>query len=79
MPSSGRQVQRVHTLLARHRRQWPRFDRPQNRGTVTVRDVMDAPPGPERDEMIWKWCDSVWQAYSANRDKVVELLHTELG
>jgi Family of unknown function (DUF5946) len=76
---SGRQVQRVHTLLARRRKRWPSFDIPAHRGAMTVRDVMDTPPGPERDEMIRTWADSVWQAYSAQRDRVVDLLKTELG
>src|SRR5215471_21282434 len=38
---SGRQVQRVHTLLARRRKRWPKFDSPEFRGAITVRDVMD--------------------------------------
>jgi hypothetical protein len=76
---SGKQVQRVHMLLARRRKRWPRFDIPEHRGAITVRDVMHAPPGPERDEMIRTWADSVWRAYSAQRDGVVDLLRTELG
>jgi hypothetical protein len=76
---SGKHVQRVHMLLARRRKCWPRFDIPEHRGAITVRDVMDTPPGPERDEMIRTWADSVWQAYSAQRDRVVDLLKTELG
>jgi hypothetical protein len=76
---SGKQVQRVHMLLARRRKQWPRFDIPEDRGAITVRDVMEAPPGPERDEMIREWADCVWHAYSAQRDSVVDLLKTVLG
>jgi hypothetical protein len=76
---SGRQVQRVHTLLARRRERWPSFDIPEHRGAITVGDVMDTAPGPERDAMIRTWADSVWQAYSAQRDGVVDLLKTELG
>jgi hypothetical protein len=75
---SGKQVQRVHTLLAQRRKQWPRFTLPEHRGDITVHDVMHAAPGHERDEMIGKWCDSVWQAYSASRSTVIELLRTEL-
>jgi hypothetical protein len=76
---SGRQVQRVHTLLARRRKQWPRFGIPEHRGAITVRDVMDKPPGPERDQMIRTWAESVWQAYNAQRDGVIDLLKKELG
>src|SRR5437763_1785831 len=47
---SGKQVQHVHMLLARRHAQWPRFEVPANRGALTVGDVMEAPPGPERDQ-----------------------------
>jgi hypothetical protein len=76
---SGRHVQRVHMLLARRRKAWPRFEIPRDTGSITVRDVMDAPPGPERDEMIRRWSESVWQAYSASRALIVELIQRELG
>jgi hypothetical protein len=76
---SGRNVQRVHTLLARRRKRWPKFDIPEFRGAITVGDVVDTPPGPERDEAIRRWAVSVWQAYSAQRDAVLDLLKTELG
>jgi hypothetical protein len=76
---SGRNVQRVHTLLARRRKRWPTFGIPEHRGAITVRDVMDVPPGPERDEAIRRWAVNVWQAYSGQRDEVLDLLKTELG
>jgi hypothetical protein len=41
--------------------------------------VMDTPPGPERDEAIRRWAVNVWQAYSGQRDEVLDLLKTELG
>ena len=77
--ASGKQVQRVHMLLAQRRKAWPRFDVPDHRGDITVLDVMAAPPGPERDDMIVKWCASVWDAYRDSRKKVVDLLKSELG
>jgi len=76
---TGRQVQRVHTLLTRRRKDWPRFDLPIRRGNVTVSDVLGVPAGPARDEMIETWCASVWEAYGASQRKVVELIQTELG
>ena len=76
---SGKHVQRVHMLLARRRKHWPRFNLPETRGDVTVRDVMNVAPGPERDAMIRRWCASVWQAYHQSRDEVVNLLRAELG
>ena len=76
---SGRNVQRVHTLLARRRKQWPTFHLPTSRGDITVHDVMNAAPGPQRDEMIQKWCASVWEAYRASHDDVVRFVRAELG
>jgi Family of unknown function (DUF5946) len=76
---TGKQVQRVHMLFARRRKNWPRFDLPSARGDVTVSDVMRAPGGPARDAMIDKWCLSVWTAYSACHEQVAELLQTELA
>jgi hypothetical protein len=76
---TGRQVQRVHTLLARHRRDWPRFDLPMHRGDLTASDVIGVPAGPARDDMIQTWCAAVWQAYQGSHPQVIELIQAELG
>jgi len=40
-----------------------------------VNDVLNTRPGLERNEMIEKWCKSVWTAYAEkNSDKIVELV-----
>ena len=77
--ATGRHVQRVHMLLANRRKQWPRFDLPADRGSIWPTDVLAAPAGRARDEMIVSWCASVWQAYGASRSAVLELIRTELG
>lgn len=71
---TGRQVQRVHILLANRRKQWPRFALPAERGKIRVTDVMAEPPGAKRDAAIERWCQSVWEAYSGSRDEVRRLL-----
>ncbi len=71
---TGRQVQRVHMILARRRHDWPGFPLPSDRGSVTVRDVMAAPPGPERDRAVDTWCASVWEAYRESHEAVARLL-----
>ena len=76
---TGRQVQRVHRLLANRRKQWPRFDLPADRGTIWPSEVLAAPRGRARDERIVTWCASVWQAYRASRAAVLDLIRTELG
>jgi hypothetical protein len=71
---SGRQVQRVHMELGRRKQEWPRVHVPEDRGTVTVVDVLAAFAGPERDMAIDTWCQSVWTAFSANRQTIISLL-----
>src|SRR5215468_1872600 len=67
---SGKEVQRIHMKLARKRRQWPRFALPQERGAVTASDVLAAPAGDRRDDMIRQWCASVWAAWAASHTQV---------
>jgi Family of unknown function (DUF5946) len=71
---SGRQVQRVHVELGRRKQEWPRVHVPEDRGTATVADVLAASAGPERDMAINNWCQSVWTAFSANRQTIISLL-----
>jgi len=67
---TGRQVQRMHMLMASASKQWPRFDPADDLGPVTVGDVLAAEAGPLRDQAITRWCASVWTAWSAEHDRV---------
>ena len=71
---TGRQVQRGHMQMARHKRPWPAFQLPAARGSITAIDVMAAPAGTARDQAIDEWCRSVWNALAVNRPAVEELL-----
>ena len=71
---SGRQVQKAHMVLGRRKRQWPHVDLPQDRGSMTVADVLAASAGPERDRAIDAWCRSVWTAFIGNRQTIIDLL-----
>jgi hypothetical protein len=71
---SGRQVQRVHMELGRRKREWPRVLVPEDRGSMTVADVLAASAGPERERAIDNWCRSVWTAFGANRQTITDLL-----
>ena len=75
---SGKQVQKMHVLLAKKRKQWPTFALPQHRGVVTITDVLKARPGEPRDDMIGAWCVSTWQAYKASHQQVRELVAAEM-
>jgi hypothetical protein len=50
---------------------WPEIKLPENRGDITVKDVMNTPEGPERDAMIRKWCEVVWEAYGENNREAI--------
>ena len=71
---SGHQVQNAHKALGRKKREWPKVRLPENRGGMTVVDVLAAHPGPERDRAIDDWCRSVWTAFGNNREMIVVLL-----
>lgn len=71
---TGREVQRVHRLLADRSRSWPAFQLPADRGSMTAVDVLAAPAGPARDEAIDAWCRAVWDAFSASKPAVEALL-----
>jgi Family of unknown function (DUF5946) len=71
---SGHRVQQAHIELGRKRRDCPTVLLPENRGRMTVADVLAAKPGPERERAIEDWCRSVWTAFNGNRPMIVTLL-----
>lgn len=74
---TGQQVQAAHIKLGRQKQAWPVFSLPETRGPVTIDDVLAAPAGAERDTMIHRWCESLWEAFADNRTTVVELLEEQ--
>lgn len=75
---TGRQVQLAHVQMAKKRKTWPALELPENRGEITIKDVIDIEPGKERKKMIRQWCNSVWQAYSQSHDIVAALVNVVL-
>ena len=75
---TGKQVQRAHMRLAKHRRQWPRLPLPRKQAGITVADVVRAAPGVARDAMIEQWCVSVWEVWQESRDPIADLAKMEL-
>jgi hypothetical protein len=71
---TGRQVQKMHMLMASRSKQWPRFDPPKDAGPLTVADVLAVGPGPGRDEKLMNWCASVWAAWSSEHGRVREMV-----
>ena len=71
---TGREVQRVHMKMAQRKRDWPKWNLPSERGTMTAIDVLAAPAGADRDAAIHAWTATVWNAFAANRQAVIDLL-----
>jgi hypothetical protein len=67
---TGRQVQKMHMLMANRSKEWPRFKPPPNVGATTVADVLAVEPGRQRDEAIMSWCQSVWAAWASDQERV---------
>ena len=76
---TGRQVQHMHTLLAQRSKTWPRFSPPAHAGTLTVADVMRAPPGEARDATLRQWGRSVWEAWALEHERVRALFNRVMG
>ncbi|GHN01810.1 hypothetical protein WSM22_32990 [Cytophagales bacterium WSM2-2] len=65
--------------LAQNKKVWTMIELPEQRGTITVADVLRAEPGPARDPAIKEWCSSVWAAYNTWHNVITALVKTELG
>ena len=72
---SGRDVQKMHMLIAKRKQTWPVFIQPAERVAITVRDVLDTPAGPERDRMIREWARAVWKSWKKDHSRIEELVN----
>lgn len=70
---TGRQVQKAHLKMAQKPKDYPKIVLPETRGEITVKNVLEASPGADRDEMIHRWCISVWTSFSNCHDKIIPL------
>lgn len=77
---TGKEVQRAHQHLARAKRAWPSFGLPSERGTIRAAEVLNAPAGSERDDLIHAWCAAVWSPFRDEGDtaRVVASLCADL-
>ena len=71
---TGKQVQRAHMQLARKRRLWLAPAIPKQRALIGVADVLAMAPGPERNAMIRRWCEAVWQEWQHARPELEGLV-----
>lgn len=71
---TGRKVQHMHGLLANRSKVWPTFTPPERTSALTVWDVLQAPPGDERDALLMRWATSIWVTWSAERERIESLI-----
>jgi len=77
---TGRRVQLAHMQMARRRKHWTAPPLPaQRHAAIGVADVVAAPAGPERNAMIRRWCEAVWQDWQHARPEIAALAHDLLG
>jgi hypothetical protein len=75
---TGRQVQKAHMLLAKASKQWPQFRQPEEKASLTVQDVLNA-PDERRNEMIRAWGKAVWRIWTPARPQIVALVREYLS
>jgi hypothetical protein len=61
---TGRQVQLAHMSIAKTREDWPRLEPPDQPAFVTVMDVLCAGTDAEKDVLVRKWMDAVWESWA---------------
>lgn len=71
---NGRQIQQAHMELAKTKRSWPMFLRPEAKAEITISDILLTKTYSSRDELIKKWATSVWQMYKADHQAVMQLV-----
>ncbi|MEI6553406.1 MAG: DUF5946 family protein [bacterium] len=76
---TGREVQKFHMKMIKQKKTWPTFDFPTERGSITIADVLNAPAGELRDNLINTWSKSVWTAWTKNKSRIEQLIESELG
>lgn len=76
---TGKQVQDAHLQMTNKPKEYPKIILPENRGEITVKDVLDQPAGAKRDEMINKWAVSAWAAFSNQRVKIIDMTENLLS
>ena len=75
---SGKQVQMAHIQMSKNKKVWPAFKLPEQRGEISILEVMETPPGVQRDLKIKSWCNSVWQAFDGCHEIIASHVRTEL-
>ena len=69
---TGKEVQLAHMALSKKSKVFEKINLPTYRGSITVIDILKIPEGVERDHMIHAWCQTVWDAFAEEQQKIIE-------
>lgn len=72
---TGKQVQQAHMNIAGIKKDWPRLDPPGQPAGLTVSDVLLAGTDREKDAMIRKWMNTVWESWADRHKWVRDATH----
>lgn len=72
---TGKQIQEAHMKLAKQTKEYPTLIIPQEKGKITVKDVLETSAGKQRDIMIHKWCTSIWESFSSQHQVIQDTTH----
>jgi hypothetical protein len=71
---TGKQIQNFHTLMSKHKMQWPTFSLPENRSFINVEMVLKANEGDERSKLIIEWCKNVWHMWQDSHNELKKVV-----
>jgi len=75
---TGRQAQLAHMELTHAKTRLPHFDLPDDRGRITVHEVLMELPGEARDKVIREWAVCTWAAIHESCADISDWLAVEL-
>jgi hypothetical protein len=75
---TGKEVQRAHMVLGKINRQWPSFNPPIEKSTMTVLDVVQKVTKGNYEEPINAWGKSVWALWSTEHENIGKLVQAYL-
>ncbi len=68
---TGKQVQQAHVRMSKGSKVFEPIILPLTKGSITIKEVLEKEAGNERDQMIHQWCQSVWESFASEHEKVI--------
>jgi len=70
---TGKEVQQAHMRIAMVRKVWPELEPPTKPAGITVLDVLVVREGSERERMIRRWMEAVWESWADRQEGVRQM------